>query len=69
MLPLFELFGAVFLFIGGRTAFPHLFFSTTPLGFFQLQVHSVIPCLRPLLTEPSPEGLLTGKALRLCRVA
>jgi len=32
-------------------------FSTTPLIFFQLHVHNVIPCLRPLLTDPSPEGL------------
>jgi len=29
-----------------RNAVPTLCFSTTPLGFFQLHVHSVIPCLR-----------------------
>jgi len=33
------------------------FFSTTHLGFFRLHVHNVIPCLRPLPTEPSPEDL------------
>jgi len=57
MLSLFELFGAVFLLIVVGTEFPHLFFNTTPLGFFQLHVHSVIPCLRPLPTEPSLDGL------------
>jgi len=35
MLSLFELFGAVFLFI---TVFPHLFFSTTPLALSCLSV-------------------------------
>jgi len=39
------------------TPFPHPLFSSTSLGFLQLHVHSVIPCLRPIPTEPSPEGL------------
>jgi len=39
------------------TSFPHLFLSATPQGFLQLHVHSVIPCLRPLPMEPSPESL------------
>jgi len=30
------------------------------LDLFQLQVHSVIPCLCSLPTEPSPEGLQLG---------
>jgi len=30
------------------------------LDFFQLHVHSVIPCLCSLLTEPSPEGFHLG---------
>jgi len=30
------------------------------LDFFQLHVHSVIPCLCSLPTEPSPEGLQLG---------
>jgi len=45
-----------FLF-GVKTAFPHLIFSTTSLGSFQSHMHSVIPCLCALPTEPSPEGL------------
>jgi len=36
-----------FFLFGVGTAFPHLFFSTTPLDFFQLHVHSVILCLCP----------------------
>jgi len=42
---------------GVGAAFPHLFFGTAALGFFQLHVHSVIPCFRSLTTEPSPEGV------------
>jgi len=30
------------------------------LGFLQLHVHSFIPCLCSLSTEPSPEGLQLG---------
>jgi len=30
------------------------------LHLFQLHVHSVIPCLCSLLTEPPPEGLQLG---------
>jgi len=30
------------------------------LNLFQLHVHSVIPCLCSLPTEPSPEGLQLG---------
>ena len=30
------------------------------LDLFQLHVHSVIPCLCSLPTEPSPEGLQLG---------
>jgi len=37
--------------------FPNLFFSTAPLGFFQLHVHAVIPCFCSLPTEQSPEGV------------
>jgi len=49
-----------------------VFTVTCALGFavvldiFQLHVHSVIPCLCSLPTEPSPEGLQLG-TLRLCR--
>jgi len=45
-----------FLF-GVRTAFPNLIFSTTRLDFFQSHMHSDIPFLCPLPTQPSPEGL------------
>jgi len=58
MLTLFELFCAASSFLFGvGTAFQHLFFSSTSLGVFQLHVHSVIPCLRPLPTELSAKGL------------
>jgi len=30
------------------------------LDLFQLHVHTVIPCLRSLPTEPSPDGLQFG---------
>jgi len=53
MLTLFELFGAVFLYLMWERCSHTSYFSTTSLSFFQLHVHSVIPCLRPLPTEPS----------------
>jgi len=44
-----------------------IFIVTCPLGLavvlhlFLLHVHSVIPCLYSLPTEPSPEDLLLGR--------
>jgi len=60
MLTLFELFDAILFLIWYGNGVPTPFFNTTLLGFFQLHVHSVIPCRRPLQTESTPEGLKLG---------